>query len=130
MTQKNNSHAGTPEDIDEDFFGESDEPAREEEPTDGHEPGSNPDGDAMVVSLKSSTHTGDDLGSVSNTILQAPYSKIGVSNLAKTVALLHSRGKGNEEHSRGLRVSVEEDAEMAIHALGFALRDIDWAKPA
>lgn len=71
-----------------------------------------------------------DLGSISNAILQAPYSKIGVSNLAKTVALLHSRGKGNEAHTRGLRVPVEEDAELAIHALGFALRDIDWAKPA
>lgn len=60
MTQKNDGQSGTPKDIDDDFFGEFDEPAREEEPTDGLEPGSNPDAEAMVVSLKRVTHVGDD----------------------------------------------------------------------
>lgn len=72
----------------------------------------------------------DDLGKVAATIGKAPYEKTCVSNLSQIVARLHGRGKGNEEHTRGLRVPVEEDAEMAIHALGFALRDIDWAKQA
>jgi hypothetical protein len=60
MTQKNDNRAGKPEDIEEDFFGESDEQAREEETTDGLEPGTNPDAEAMAVSLKKTTYEGDD----------------------------------------------------------------------
>ncbi len=44
------------------------------------------------------------------------------------VARLHSRGKTNEVHAKGLREPVDEDAELALHALGFALRDIGWAE--
>ena len=70
-----------------------------------------------------------DLSSVSNMISEKPYDKKCVANLARTVALLHVRGKANEQHSHESRSVVEEDAEMAIHALGFALRDLGWAKP-
>lgn len=49
------------------------------------------------------------------------------SNLAQVVARLHARGKTNEAHTKGLRDPVDEDAELALHALGFTLRDIGWA---
>lgn len=58
MTQKNDNHASTPKDIDEDLFKESDEQACEEETTDGLEPGNN--AEAMTVSLKRTTRAGDD----------------------------------------------------------------------
>ncbi|KVE11546.1 hypothetical protein [Burkholderia vietnamiensis] len=68
-----------------------------------------------------------DLGNVATTIAQPPYEKACVSWLAQLVARLHVRGKGNEVHSRNLREPIEEDAELALHALGFALREIGWA---
>jgi hypothetical protein len=70
---------------------------------------------------------GKDLGNVAAAIASAPYEKRCVSWLAHVIARLHVRGKGNEAHTKGLRDPVEEDAELALHALGFALRDIDWA---
>jgi hypothetical protein len=57
-----------------------------------------------------------------------PYEKGMVSYLAQVVARLHSRGKTNEAHTKGLREPVDEDAELALHALGFTLRDIGWAE--
>jgi hypothetical protein len=47
--------------------------------------------------------------------------------LANVIAWLHVRGEGNDALTKGLRDPVEEDAELALHALGFALRDIGWA---
>lgn len=70
---------------------------------------------------------GDDLGKVATIIGRSPYDRGVVSNLAQVVARLHSRGKSNEVHSRGLRDPVDEDAELALHTIGFALRDIGWA---
>ncbi len=64
MTQKNEGEAGKPEDINDDFFVDQDEPAHEGEPGDGLEPGANPDAEAMLVSLKKSTHDGDDCAEV------------------------------------------------------------------
>ncbi|MGS1070554.1 hypothetical protein [Burkholderia glumae] len=68
-----------------------------------------------------------DLGTVANVVAQPVYGKACVGWLAQLVARLHVRGKGNEVHSRNLREPVEEDAELALHALGFALREIGWA---
>lgn len=48
------------------------------------------------------------------------------SAVAKVIAKLHSRGKMNEANS--LRPVSEDDAELAIQALGFALREVGWAK--
>ncbi|MET4085575.1 hypothetical protein [Bradyrhizobium sp. S3.5.5] len=70
---------------------------------------------------------GDDLGKIASAVARSPHDKGGISWLAQVVARLHSRGKTNEAHSRGLRDPVEEDAELAIQILGFALRDIGWA---
>ncbi len=70
----------------------------------------------------------DDLGKVALAVVKTPHEKGCVNNLSQVIAKLHSRGKGNEQHSRALRSPVEEDAELAIQALGFALREIGWAR--
>jgi hypothetical protein len=81
----------------------------------------------LVTSGHDQAVLADDLGKVAAIVVQPPYEKGMVSNLAKIVARLHSRGKTNEAHIKGLRDPVEEDAELALHALGFILRDIGWA---
>lgn len=68
-----------------------------------------------------------DLGKVAETVGQPPYNKHALSWSAKIVARLHSRGKDNEMLSKGLRTPVEEDAEFALQAFGFALRELGWA---
>jgi hypothetical protein len=70
---------------------------------------------------------GKDLGDVAKIVGAQPYEKTCVGNLAQVVARLHVRGKGNEQHVRNLRIPVEEDADTAIHVLGFVLREIEWA---
>jgi len=64
MTQKNEGEAGKSEDINDDFFADQDDPAPEGEPGDGLEPGANPDAEAMLVSLRKSTHGGEDCAEV------------------------------------------------------------------
>lgn len=46
---------------------------------------------------------------------------------ALIVARMHSRGKSNEQHAKGVREPVDEDAELAVHALGLVMREIGWA---
>jgi len=70
---------------------------------------------------------GKDLAKVAAAIADPPCKKLGVSWLAQVIARLHVRGKGNEAHTKSLRDPVDEDAELALHAVGFALRDIGWA---
>lgn len=48
------------------------------------------------------------------------------ASVAKVVAKLHSRGKMNELKS--LRPVTEDDAELAVQMLGFALREVGWAR--
>ena len=55
MMQENNEKLGKPKDSEDDFLGAFDELAGEES-TEGLEPGANPDAEAMLVSLKKSTH--------------------------------------------------------------------------
>lgn len=43
------------------------------------------------------------------------------------IARSHSRGKDNERHKMALRTVTEDDATFAVHALGFILREIQWA---
>lgn len=69
----------------------------------------------------------DDLGKIANVVAKEPYDISCASWLAQVVARLHVRGKGNEQHARSLRIPLEEDAEVAIQALGFVIRGIDWA---
>jgi hypothetical protein len=69
----------------------------------------------------------DDLGKVALAIDRAPYGKHNISWSAQIVARLHVRGKFNEAHAKNLRSPVEEDAELALHALGYAIRDLGWS---
>lgn len=70
----------------------------------------------------------EDLGKVALAALKPPYEKGCANNVSQVIAKLHSRGKGNEQHSKALRLPVEEDAELALQALGFSLREIGWAR--
>jgi len=47
---------------------------------------------------------------------------------ALIVARMHSRGKSNEQHSKGVREPDEDDAQFAVHALGLVMREIGWAR--
>lgn len=44
----------------------------------------------------------------------------------ETVNLLHPRGKDNERERYDLREVSNEDAELALHATGFVLRELGW----
>jgi hypothetical protein len=70
-----------------------------------------------------------DLAKVADEVGQSPHDQTCASHLGRVIARLHVRGKGNEQGTRNLRIPVEEDAETAIHALGFAMREIGWACP-
>jgi hypothetical protein len=70
----------------------------------------------------------DDLAVVAEAVGKAPYRLDCASNLGKTVARLHNRGKDNVAFSKGSRPVIEEDAELALRALGFLLRDLGWAR--
>jgi hypothetical protein len=50
------------------------------------------------------------------------------ANMAQTVGLLHNRTKENVVQKKELRYLTEEDAELAIQAVGLTLRDLGWAK--
>jgi len=91
--------------------------------------------DALTILLSRwIAQTGDrnfldkDLGKVGERIGAPPHDQQCSSRLAFIVARLHARGKGNEQHSKGLRAPVDDDAEFAIQALGFVLREIGWAR--
>jgi hypothetical protein len=68
-----------------------------------------------------------DLAQVASTVLQKPYERACVGKLADVVARLHVRGKENERQRLNLRSTVDEDAELSVHALAFALRDLGLA---
>jgi hypothetical protein len=55
------------------------------------------------------------------------YEGIDRVELPAVPTRLHARGKSNEAYSKSLRDPVDEDAELALHALGLALHDIGWA---
>lgn len=46
----------------------------------------------------------------------------------ETVNLLHPRGKANEQERYGLRAVSNADAEFALHATGFLIREIGWGR--
>ena len=45
---------------------------------------------------------------------------------ANVVRILHARGKWNEQKKRNLRPILEDDAELALRAVGFLLREFGW----
>ena len=70
----------------------------------------------------------DDLAKLAGAVEKAPHDKVCAGNMGRVVALLHNRGKTNQQISNGWRAPVEEDAAMAVQALGFTLRELGWAK--
>lgn len=52
--------------------------------------------------------------------------KVALRSTLEIIAKLHSRGKDNERHKMSLRIVNEDDAALAIQALGFILREIEW----
>lgn len=73
---------------------------------------------------------GWDLGDVAKGIGEKPYGRICPANAGRIVAQLHNRTKQNVVHEKALRPLVDEDAELAIQAVGLTLRDLGWATSA
>lgn len=71
---------------------------------------------------------GKDLGALLTLLEELHDKKYVVANLGKTIARLHSRGKTAEQVKRPVRVPCEEDAELAVQAIGLILRDLGWAE--
>jgi len=55
--------------------------------------------------------------------------KHALCSALEIVNKLHPRGKDNELVKLDLRPVTEGDAELAVHAIGFVLREVGWAKP-
>lgn len=51
---------------------------------------------------------------------------VALRSTLEIIARLHSRGKDNERHKMSLRIVEEDDAGLAVQALGFVLREIGW----
>jgi hypothetical protein len=69
-----------------------------------------------------------ELAKIAAAVEAAPHEKICAGNLGKVCAKLHSRNKSNAQRQKGYRPIVDEDAELALQALGFTLRDLNWSK--
>jgi len=68
-----------------------------------------------------------DLAEVNRAVLKAATPLIASHHASEVVRLLHPRGKANEQEFRRLRLAEEEDAELAVHIVGFLLREVGWA---
>jgi len=76
------------------------------------------------------TEPGKDLSKLADYIAnQRTNPKRVAANLAKTVAILHSRGKNSEQELRDVRAINEQDAELAVQAVCVALNDLDLTLP-
>lgn len=90
--------------------------------------------DALVVIL--SAHLEHDLGAASKInekdlaelISALPEDKRLFKSAADVVCKLHPRGKSNEQFRRGTRDVTDTDGMLAVEALGFVLRDLEWAR--
>lgn len=72
---------------------------------------------------------GKDLGDLAALVEADPHRLGAVSWACRVVARLHSRGKDNERIVKGYRLPQKGDAGFAIEAVGFVLRELDWARP-
>ena len=68
-----------------------------------------------------------DLSYVAECLATAPRNKKVAANAARTLAILHSRGKSNEQFDKGLNPPTDEDTEYALHAVALILRELGWA---
>lgn len=70
-----------------------------------------------------------DLAKVAEALAGDPWKKFAASNITKTIAILHARGKSNEQFAKGVKPPSEDDAEFSLHALGLLLRELGWSQP-
>ncbi len=54
--------------------------------------------------------------------------ELAVTDAVNIIRILHARAKPNEQHRRGLRPITEDDAELAVRAMGFVIREFGWTK--
>jgi hypothetical protein len=69
-----------------------------------------------------------DLGKIARSFDKEGANLLCVNRLADVVAKLHARAKTNQQVEWGGRPPVDEDAELALQCLGFAIREIGWAR--
>ena len=65
-----------------------------------------------------------DLGDLAKLV---PTDRECIFAVARLIAKLHSRGKDNERAKYKTRTPDENDADLAVQSLGFALREFGWA---
>lgn len=71
----------------------------------------------------------EELAPIAKLVERDPYELACIGNLARVVARLHGgRGKTNEREDKGARELTQEDAELAVRAVGFVLRDLGWTR--
>lgn len=69
----------------------------------------------------------EDLGSLIKQIKRAADTKIAnrvLLHAAEIVRVLHARGKPNEQERYDIRPPMEDDAELALRAVGFIIREV------
>ena len=54
--------------------------------------------------------------------------RVALCSALEIINKLHPRGKANEAMRLDLRPVTEGDAELAVHAVAFVIREIGWAK--
>ena len=82
-----------------------------------------------MVTRKASEKTLElDLGALVKLVRAEPFNLAAVAGVAEMIAKLHPRGKANEQEVKGYRLAQEEDAEACVHAIGFLMREIGWAR--
>jgi len=54
--------------------------------------------------------------------------RVALRSALETINRLHPRGKDNESFKHSLRQIDELDAEYALHALGFVIREVNWGR--
>lgn len=70
-----------------------------------------------------------DLGELIRKIKRDPdMSKRAFWHSVEIIRVLHARGKPNEQENHNLRPVMEDDAELALRAIGFLIREFRWAK--
>jgi hypothetical protein len=55
------------------------------------------------------------------------HDMVALRSALEAINRLHPRGKDNEANKHQLRQVEESDAEFALHALGFVVREVKWA---
>lgn len=69
-----------------------------------------------------------DLSALVKRAQEDPHRLFAAASAAEMIRLLHPRGKANEQEAKGYRLAQEEDAEASVHAIGFILRELSWAR--